>query len=226
MPAEISIVIPTLNAEAELSGCLEALMEGLVDGLIREVVITDGGSQDATQRVAESAGARLVQGAASRGGQLRRGCAVARGDWLLVLHADTQLEPGWSAVVSQHLLHGQGRPAYFRLEFRARGVMPFVVAGWANLRARLFGMPYGDQALLIRRSDYLAAGGYMDQPLMEDVALVRRLQGLTELPIRALTSAARYQQQGWLRCGARNLWLLARYFTGARPEALARSYHK
>lgn len=226
MPAEICIVIPTLNAEAELSGCLEALMEGLVDGLIREVVITDGGSQDATQRVAESAGARLVQGAASRGGQLRRGCAVARGDWLLVLHADTQLEPGWSVVVSQHLLHGQGRPAYFRLAFRAQGVMPFVVAGWANLRARLFGMPYGDQALLIRRSDYDAVGGYPDQPLMEDVALVRRMQDLTELPIRALTSAARYQQQGWIRQGTRNLWLLARYFTGAKPEALARAYRK
>lgn len=226
MPAEISIVIPTLNAEAELPGCLEALMEGLVDGLIREVVITDGGSQDATQRIAESAGARLVQGAASRGGQLQRGCAAARGDWLLVLHADTQLEPGWSAVVSQHLLHGQGRAAYFRLEFRARGVMPFLVAGWANLRSRLLGMPYGDQALLIRRSDYDVAGGYPDQILMEDVALVRRLQGLTELPIRALTSAARYQQQGWLRRGARNLWLLARYFTGANPEALARSYRK
>jgi len=226
MPAEISIVIPTLNAEAELPGCLEALMEGLVDGLIREVVITDGGSQDATQRIAESAGARLVRGPASRGGQLQHGCAVACGDWLLVLHADTQLEPGWSAVVSHHLQQGQGRPAYFRLEFRARGVMPCVVASWANLRARLFGMPYGDQALLIRRSDYDAVGGYPDQPLMEDVALVRRMHGLTELPIRALTSAARYQQQGWIRQGTRNLWLLARYFAGAKPEALAHAYRK
>jgi len=226
MPAEISIVIPTLNAEAELPTCLEALMEGLVPGLIRELVITDGGSQDATQRIAESAGAQLIHGPASRGGQLQRGCTAARGDWLLVLHADTQLEPGWSAVVSRHLQQGQDRAAYFRLGFRARGVMPFVVAGWANLRSGLFGLPYGDQALLIRRSDYEAAGGYPDQPLMEDVALVRRLRGLTQLPICALTSATRYQQQGWLRRGAKNLWLLVRYFSGAKPETLARSYGK
>jgi len=87
-------------------------------------------------------------------------------------------------------------------------------------------LPYGDQALLIRRSDYEAAGGYPDQPLMEDVALVRRLRGLTQLPICALTSATRYQQQGWLRRGAKNLWLLVRYFSGAKPETLARSYGK
>lgn len=226
MPAEISIVIPTLNAEPELPGCLGALMEGLAAGLIRELVISDGGSQDATVQIAEGAGARLITGPASRGAQLRRGCDVARGNWLLVLHGDTQLAVGWSAVVSQHLEQGQGRPAYFRLRFRASGVMPRLVAGWANLRAALFGLPYGDQALLIRRSEYDAAGGYPDQALMEDVALVRRLRGLVELPTDALTSAARYQQQGWFRRGLRNLWILARYFMGANPEALARSYSK
>ncbi|PCJ05254.1 MAG: glycosyl transferase [Rhodobacteraceae bacterium] len=226
MPAEISIVIPTLNVDAELPGCLEALMEGLAAGLIRELVISDGGSQDATLQIAEAAGARVVEGPASRGGQLRRGCAEARGNWLLVLHADTQLAPGWSQVVSQHVQHGQGRPAYFKLGFRASGVMPGLVAGWANLRSRVFGLPYGDQALLIRRSMYDAAGGYPDQVLMEDVALVRRLRGLVMLPARALTSAQRYQQQGWLRRGARNLWLLLRYFAGASPDTLARSYGK
>lgn len=226
MPAEISIVIPTLNAEPELPGCLAALMEGLAAGLIRELVISDGGSQDATVQIAEGAGARLITGPTSRGAQLRRGCDAARGNWLLVLHGDTQLAVGWSAVVSQHLEQGQGRPAYFRLRFRASGVMPRLVAGWANLRAALFGLPYGDQALLIRRSEYDAAGGYPDQALMEDVALVRCLRGLVELPTDALTSAARYQQQGWFRRGLRNLWILARYFMGANPEALARSYSK
>jgi len=226
MPAEISIVIPTLNAEPELPGCLAALMEGLAAGLIRELVISDGGSQDATVQIAEGAGARLITGPASRGAQLRRGCDAARGNWLLVLHGDTQLAVGWSAVVSQHLEQGQGRPAYFRLRFRASGVMPRLVAGCANLRAALFGLPYGDQALLIRRSEYDAAGGYPDQALMEDVALVRRLRGLVELSTDALTSAARYQQQGWFRRGLRNLWILARYFMGVNPEALARSYSK
>ncbi|MBY6057323.1 TIGR04283 family arsenosugar biosynthesis glycosyltransferase [Leisingera daeponensis] len=226
MPAPVSIVIPTLNAEAELPAALEHLMEGLAAGLIRELVISDGGSADATRAIAQAAGAEWISGAPSRGGQLRRGCAAAQGEWLLVLHADTHLEPGWAAAVSRHLQEGQGAAACFRLRFRARGLMPAWVAGWANLRSRLFGLPYGDQGLLIRRADYEAAGGYPDQPLMEDVALAQRLSGLTMLPSAALTSAARYQRAGWLRRGGRNLWTLARYFLGAAPEKLANSYRK
>lgn len=226
MPAPVSIVIPALNAAQELPGCLQHLMEGLGAGLIRELVISDGGSTDETGAIAQAAGAEWISGAPSRGGQLRRGCAAADGEWLLVLHADTHLAPGWAETVAQHLQAGQGRPAYFRLRFRARGLMPAWVAGWANLRARLFGLPYGDQGLLIRRADYEAAGGYPDQPLMEDVALVRRLQGLTGLPCAALTSAERYQRAGWLRRGGRNLWTLIRYFLGVAPERLAKSYSK
>ncbi|UWQ25889.1 TIGR04283 family arsenosugar biosynthesis glycosyltransferase [Leisingera aquaemixtae] len=226
MPAPVSIVIPTLNAAEELPACLEHLMEGLGAGLIRELIITDGGSADETRAIAQAAGAEWISGAPSRGGQLRRGCAAARGDWLLVLHADTRLEPGWAAAAAQHVQEGPGHPAYFRLRFRARGLLPAWVAGWANFRARLFGLPYGDQGLLIRRQDYEAAGGYPDQPLMEDVALVRRLEGLTALPSAALTSAARYQRAGWLRRGTRNLWTLACYFLGCDTHKLAASYRK
>ncbi|MEP2717950.1 TIGR04283 family arsenosugar biosynthesis glycosyltransferase [Pseudophaeobacter sp.] len=226
MPAPITVVIPTLNAAAELPGSLGSLMEGLAAGLIREVVISDGGSQDRTQELAEEAGARLVTGEASRGGQLRRGCAAARGDWLLVLHADSQLAPGWAAVVADHVNAGAGNPACFRLGFRAKGLAPALVAGWANLRARVFGLPYGDQGLLLRRKDYLAAGEFPDQPLMEDVVLVRRLTSLRSLPVVALTSATRYQRDGWLRRGAGNLWTLLRFFCGADPKDLARRYQK
>jgi rSAM/selenodomain-associated transferase 2 len=226
MPAPVSIVIPTLNAEAELPATLEHLMEGLAAGLIRELVITDGGSTDATRAIAEASGADWITGAPSRGGQLRRGCAAAQGEWLLVLHADTHLEAGWAASVARHLAEGQGRSACFRLRFRARGLMPAWVAGWANLRTHLFALPYGDQGLLMSRAAYESAGGYPDQPLMEDVALVRRLHRLSVLPSAALTSAARYQRAGWLRRGARNLWTLIRYFLGAAPERLARSYSR
>ncbi|WP_278922972.1 TIGR04283 family arsenosugar biosynthesis glycosyltransferase [Pseudophaeobacter profundi] len=230
MTAPITVVIPTLNAAQALPGCLGALMEGLGEGLIRELVISDGGSDDATVQLADEAGARLVSGAASRGGQLRRGCAQARGDWLLVLHADTELAPGWAAVVAQHLQAGEQAPAYFQLRFRARGFWPVVVAGWANLRARLFALPYGDQGLLIPREAYLAAGEYPDQPLMEDVALARRVRAhlgrFKPLQVLAYTSAARYQEEGWLRRGAANLWTLLRYALGADPATLARGYQK
>lgn len=226
MPAEISVIIPTLNAERDLSACLEALIEGLSEGLIRELIVADGGSTDRTEAVTDAAGGDFVTGKPSRGGQLRRGCAKARGSWLLVLHADTQLEPGWSHTVAEHLEDGAGAPACFRLKFRARGVGAGFVAGWANLRTALFGLPYGDQGLLMTRAHYDAAGGYPDQPLMEDVALVRALPGITLLSCEARTSATRYQKTGWLRRGARNLWTLLRYFAGVNPTTLATSYRK
>ncbi|KUF10354.1 TIGR04283 family arsenosugar biosynthesis glycosyltransferase [Pseudoponticoccus marisrubri] len=225
MRAPISVIIPTLNAADQLPGCLSALAEGLGEGLIRELVITDGGSGDTTLALAEAAGARIVTGPASRGGQLRRGVDAAEGGWLLVLHADTRLTPGWSAAV----LAALATPGayHFRLRFDAAGPAPALVAGWANLRARLFGLPYGDQGLLIDRESYEAAGGYPDIPLMEDVALARALRGrLHGLPAIAVTSAAKYQRQGWLRRGARNLVTLLRYLTGTDPEVLARAYRR
>ena len=159
MPAELSVIVPTLNAADELPRCLEALMEGVMGGVICELIVTDGGSEDATQDIAREAGAVLVSGAPSRGGQLRRAGSVARGDWLLVLHADTELAPGWSEAVLAHM-HTSTGPACFRLAFRASGIMPFLVAGWANLRSRVFGLPYGDQGLLMTRAAYDMAGGY------------------------------------------------------------------
>ncbi len=224
MPAPISIVIPTLNAGDALPACLRAVMEGLQSGLIRELVISDGGSTDQTLTIAEEVGAIVVTGQPSRGGQLQRGCAQARGDWLLILHADTELQPGWTETVSDHL--SKPAPAAFRLRFRAKGVAPGWVAGWANLRSRWFGLPYGDQGLLVPRDMYIAAGGYKDQPLMEDVALVRALPRVVLLDASAVTSAERYERSGWLRRGARNLWTLTRYSLGADPERLARAYRR
>ena len=226
MTAILTIVVPTLNAEDELPRCLDSLIEGLTAGLIRDLVITDGGSTDATAEMADAVGATFVTGPASRGGQLRRGVEAAQGDWVMVLHADTMLSPGWTDAVIEHI-RDEGGPAYFALAFRATGLMPALVAGWANLRAGLFGLPYGDQGLLLTRDAYERSGGYPDQPLMEDVALVRRLGSpLTRLPATAITSPARYHRDGWLRRGACNLWTLLRYFAGADPSRLAASYRR
>lgn len=227
MPAEISVIIPTLNAAGTLPKCLEALIEGLSAGLIRELIVTDGGSTDETLNIAESAGALIAKGAASRGGQLQRGVNVAKGNWLLVLHADTLLDAGWAQVVQDHLDNGGGSAAYFQLGFRATGFGARWVAGWANLRASVFGLPYGDQGLLLPRKIYDQAGGYRDQPLMEDVAIARALKGkMTALPVRAMTGAGRYVRDGWFRTGAQNLWTLLRYLAGVDPEKLAAGYRR
>jgi len=224
MPAPISIIIPTLNASGPLPRLLQTAVPGLSAGLIREVIVSDGGSSDATQEIAEAAGARVVDGAASRGGQLRRGCAASRGDWLLVLHADSELPLDWPEIVS-HALADSDQAYAFHLAFRATGLAPCLVAGWANLRSRAFGLPYGDQGLLISRALYDRVGGYRDQALMEDVAIALALRGHLHLLQGVLTTSAdRYQREGWARRGARNLLLLGRYLLGAPPERLARRY--
>lgn len=223
MRAPLSIVIPTLNAADHLRVTLASLMEGIEAGILRELIISDGGSQDDTCQIAEAAGAIVVTGGAGRGGQLQRGAEAAGGVWMLFLHADTQLSPGWAQVVAEHLeTDGAG---YFRLAFAATGFMPRLVATGANLRSR-FGLPYGDQGLLIRKDLYLKMGGYRDMPLMEDVEFVRRLRGhLKVLPVTATTSATRYQKGGWLRTSFRNIGTLARYQMGADPDDLARRYY-
>ncbi len=227
MRAPVSIVIPTLNACSEMPATLAALAEGLQAGLIRELVISDGGSQDGIAGLAAEAGAVLIAGPAGRGGQLARGAVRARGDWLLFLHADTHLGPGWAAAVRDHIRRYPDRAGYFRLAFRAEGPAARIVAGWANWRSRRLGLPYGDQGLLMSRKLYEQAGGYPDIPLMEDVALARKLKGrLREIGATAFTSAERYREQGWLRRGTWNILTLLRYLCGADPARLARGYSR
>lgn len=221
MRAPVSVVIPTLNAEATLPALLIALMEGVEAGQIRDLVLSDGGSTDATLTIGGEVGALTVTGPASRGGQLRRGGAAARGDWLLFLHADSLPGPGWVEAVERGITRGV--PGYFPLRFRARGLAPRITAGWANLRARHLGLPFGDQGLLVARETYRAAGGYPDQPLMEDIALVRALPRARPLEAWIETGWDRYEGR-WLAQGAGNLIRQTRYLAGADPARLARRY--
>ncbi len=232
MSAPVSVVIPTLEAADRIGPCLGALGEAVMEGVIHEVIVADGGSADAIAEVAEAVGARLVITPRGRGKQLAAGARAARGDWLLFLHADTVLAPGWAAAVLAHVRTRPERAGYFALRFDTQGNAPSpaarIVAGWANLRAALFALPYGDQGLLISRALYDQAGGYPPIPLMEDVALVRRIgrRRLARLDAAAVTSASRYGADGWLRRGWRNLTTLALYFLGVAPERLARRYER
>ena len=226
MRAPVSVVIPTLEAAERLAPCVAALGEGLMAGLVRELVIADGGSSDAIEAVAEALGARLVRAPRGRGPQLAAGARAAEGEWLLFLHADTVLAPGWAEAALAHMQARPDRAGWFRLRFDRGGARARLVAGWANLRAGALGLPYGDQGLLVSRAVYEAAGGYPEIPLMEDVALARRLgrRRLARVGAEATTSAERYAREGWLRRGARNLATLALYFLGVPPERLARRY--
>jgi rSAM/selenodomain-associated transferase 2 len=225
MPAPLSVVIPTLNAASELPETAEALLEGVSSGLVRELVISDGGSGDDTGAVARELGALWLTGPPGRGGQLKRGVAAASGEWVLLLHADTHLAPGWAEAAHRHMTTQPRMAGWFRLRFRSAGLMPRLVAGGANLRSRALGLPYGDQGLLVDRDVLYEIGGVPDIPLMEDVALARALRGrLRPLDADALTSAARYERDGWARRMGFNLATLARYALGADPAALRARY--
>ncbi len=224
MPARLSIIIPTRNAAGELPATLMSLMPGVEAGIIRELIVVDAGSTDATTLIAEDAGAIVLTTTPSRGGQLRAGAGAARGDWLFFLHADTHLPDDWTTSITQRY-STPDRAACFQLAFRADGFGARWTAGWANLRTRLLGLPYGDQGLLIHRDLYANIGGYPDQPLMEDVEIAKSLRGRIDmLPQVVRTGADKYVAEGWFRRGAKNLSFLIRYKFGAGAKGLARQY--
>lgn len=227
MSAPLSVIIPTLDAADGLGPCLGALGEALFDGLIAEVIFADGGSSDAIANVADAVGARLITAPAGRGTQLAAGVQAAKAPWLLIIHADSVLSENWSGAVRDHIARYPESAGWFRLQFRSDHGMARVTERWANLRARVFALPYGDQGLLISRSLYDRAGGYPDVPLMEDVALARSL-GRSLRPLNAwiATDASRYQRDGWFRRGAHNLGTLARYLMGADPQSLLSRYDR
>jgi rSAM/selenodomain-associated transferase 2 len=216
----LSIVIPMLNAAENLPETLASITGA------DEIVVVDGGSTDGSAALAEAFGARVIASPRGRGEQLRRGAAAAQGPWLLFLHADTRLEPGWRAAAQAVMAQGPGRAAVFRFalddpDWRARWLEAAVAA-----RVAAFALPYGDQGLLIHRDLYDAVGGFAALPLMEDVDLVRRLgrRRLVALPVRAVTSSRRWRAEGWLRRSARNLVCLTMFKLGVPIERIARVY--
>lgn len=227
----ISVVIPTLNAEAELTSTLSALVPGAVQGVVREVIIADGGSRDATAEIADIAGTHFIRTARGRGTQLAAGAEMARSDWLLFLHADTVLEVGWEqeATAFMEWVDSGQRPvaaAAFRFALDDFGLRPRMLESFVGARCAVFRFPYGDQGLLIPRRLYRSLGGYRPIPLMEDVDLIRRLgrSRLIMLRSRAVTSAVRYKRDGYIARVVRNLACVSLYYLRVPPTTIVRLY--
>jgi glycosyltransferase involved in cell wall biosynthesis len=209
----ISVVIPTLNAAAGVPRCFDSLLEAAMRGLVREVIVSDGGSTDETLMLAEAAGARLVSASRCRGHLMEKGAEAARSDWLLFLRPDTVLEAGWedeaSAFIERSSLD-HPRAAAFRFavddfEPRSRRLESIVA-----LRCWLFGIPSGDQGLLIPRRLYHKLGGFSRIEAIEDIDFARRLgrKRIVMLRSRAITRAERFQPQGRLQEYTHNLGML------------------
>jgi rSAM/selenodomain-associated transferase 2 len=224
----LDVVIPALDAAAHIEATIDALSEGRRGGLVREVLVVDGGSRDDTVARAGRTGARVIAGPPGRGPQLMAGAAASRAGWLLFLHADTRLAPGWSGAVAAFMRAetGSDRAAVFTLAFDDTSVHARGLARLANWRARRLGLAYGDQGLVLSRAFYDRLGGFRPLPLMEDVDLVRRIgrARLVHLDAIAVTSAERYRRAGWWLRAGRNLVVLALYFLGVPPRLLKRLY--
>lgn len=219
----LSAIVPTLDEAAEIEETLARARAAL--GEDAELLVVDGGSRDGTRALAARY-ARVLECEPCRGVQLRRGAAVARGDILVFLHADTWLSPGTGRAIRDAVARGAAagccrfavRDAGWRFRWLERGI------AW---RTRAFRTATGDQALFATREAYDAAGGFGPYPLFEDVQLVRALRRMGRfVPIEAVaaTSPRRWIQRGFVRTVVGHWLLRAQHAAGAEPASLARRY--
>lgn len=222
-PGGISVVVPALNEELNIGSALRSA----TDPGVGEVIVVDGGSTDRTVELARSLGARVALHPPGRAGQQNLGAALARGGILLFLHADTRLPAGFSSAVRRTLARPGTSAGAFPLGLDGTRPGLRLIEALANFRSRVLGLPYGDQGLFMTADAFWRAGGFPDQPLMEDFELVRRLSGLGRVrtaPERVVSSARRWQNQGLLRTTLVNQLMILGRCLRVPPATLARLY--
>ena len=224
----ISVIITTLNAAATLPATLESLVPAAVQGLVREVLIIDGGSTDTTLNIADGFGAVSISGGPLRASRLALGAQHARFPWLLFINPDCALDPGWEREAS-HLIEkiedGNRRPtaAVFRFALDDTGIEPRTTEWLARWSAALMGFSHAEQGLLIPRTLYAEVGGYKPYPMLEDVDLSSRVgrRRLAKLRTIALSNANRYRQQGYIGRALRYYGSLGLYALHVPMERIA-----
>ena len=218
-PVKISVIIPTFDELEWISGALESAM---VPGI--EVLVVDGGSRDGSVLRARQAGARVLVAGRGRGRQLARGVEATRGEVLLFLHADTRLPRGWPRMLREALADPAVVGGAFRFRFDGTGVGLGVLTWGARLRGSLLRLPYGDQALFVRRSVLEAIGGVPRVPIMEDLDLVREMKRrgrIVLLRAPAVTSARRHLEEGVLKTASIHVLALLAWHLGVDRSRIA-----
>ena len=230
--APLAVVIPTLR-EASRLPLLLADLAAAPPGLIAECLVVDGGSNDGTAAMARLAGATTLISPPSRGLQLLRGVTASTAPWLLLLHADARLKPGWAEAV-QHAIHqdkrAPGRPCawHFALAVEGRGLPLRLLERAVAWRCRWRRLPYGDQGLLLTRQLLATVGGIAPLPLMEDLDLVLRLRrhaAIRCLGLPLTVDGRRWQRLGILETARRNATLRRAWRLGCNPDELAAMYY-
>jgi rSAM/selenodomain-associated transferase 2 len=230
----VSIVIPARRGEERLP----ALLHQLPPHDDVEVIVAFGGRVDDELRLAlserrESSGARRdvtwVESEEGRGPQLNAGAARAQGTWIWFVHADSRLPDNWIDVFRSLAAAPDVVGGSFAFHLDSGAWQARVLERGVALRVALFGLPYGDQGIFVRRTVFQQIGGYATIPLMEDVEFVRRLKRagrLRHLKVELATSARRWERDGWWRRSALNLVFLTLYELGASPVWLATRYDR
>ncbi len=221
----LSVIIPILDEAETLPQTLGTLQALRSEG--NEVIVVDGGSRDGSAQLAAGLADQILLAPRGRALQMNAGARRARGECLLFLHADTLLPAGAAETIAAGLA-ATGR-AWGRFDVRLSG-RPWplrLVETLMNLRSRLTGIATGDQALFVKRAVFEKLGGFPEIPLMEDIALCRRLKRISPplcLRQRVITSSRRWESNGIWRTIALMWHLRLAYFLGADPADLARRY--
>jgi rSAM/selenodomain-associated transferase 2 len=221
----LSIIVPVLDEAGIIADTLRALAPLRQRGA--EVIVADGGSRDGTVDLARPAADQVIVAPRGRAAQMNAGAALARGDVLVFLHADSRLPDGADDLVRAGLERCGRAWGRFDIAIAGQRRLLAVVAGAINLRSRLGGIATGDQAIFVRRDVFAAVGGFPDIALMEDVALTRTLKRVSRplcIAAKVTTSGRRWEQHGVLRTILLMWRLRLAYFLGAEPAALARRY--
>ena len=223
MPHLISVIIPTLNEVESLGPTISAIKE--LRGNI-EIIVVDGGSTDGTVDLAKASGAGTLIGLCGRGTQMRAGAAVARGDVLWFLHADTIPDSTAIDVIEAALRDAAVAGGNFRIEFDG-DTRPARFMSWLYPKLRRIGLVYGDSAIFVRRAAYEKIGGFNPLPLFEDLDLVRRLRDegkFVHLSAIVVTSSRRFAGRSFLLMFARWSILQVLFWFGVNPNFLATLY--
>lgn len=221
MSVKISVVIPVLNEADNIARAVKSASPPA------DIIVSDGGSTDSTCLIAKGLGVEVITTGRGRGGQMDAGAALAKGDVILFLHADSVLPDGWAEDVMNAVERGTVAGA-FRLRIDSERPVFRLIERAVALRSKLFGLIYGDQAIFARKDVFFRAGGFRKLPLMEDVDCVKRLRGFGKVVLlkKAVTaSSRRWDRGGVARTTLRNWYCLALYCFGVPPEKLYGVYY-
>jgi len=220
---QLSIVIPVLNEGQSLDANLSRLVAHQATQQRCEIIICDGGSDDATAEIATRHPCRLLRAEAGRATQMNAGSQAARGEYLLFLHADSRLPEAFTVADLQ-----PARWGFFRLRLDGEALIYRIIETAINLRTRLTRVAGGDQGLYFEREFFRELGGFAEIPLMEDIAICKLARRVAKPNIvaAALTSSARrWHEHGVISTVLLMWWLRLAYWLGADPRRLHRFYY-